>query len=91
MSPRSVGIRELKDHVSEILSAVQNGATVRVTDRHRPIALIVPISAGLDLKERLEGLERAGIVSYGGGKPRGVKTTRGPSANVAKAVVEDRR
>jgi prevent-host-death family protein len=44
MSRRSVGIRELKDHASEILHAVQSGATVRVTDRHRAIALIVPVS-----------------------------------------------
>lgn len=91
MSSRSVGIRELKDHASEILNAVQNGATIRVTDRRRPIALIVPVSATIDATERLEALVRAGIIAYGGGKPRGLSNARGHSADVAGAVVEDRR
>jgi prevent-host-death family protein len=96
MSSRSVGIRELKDHASEILHAVQNGATIRVTDRRRPIALIVPVSAKIDASERLEALVRAGIIAYGGGKPRGLSDARdrqkhSRSADVAGAVIEDRR
>ncbi len=91
MSRRSVGIRELKDHASEILHAVRNGATVRVTDRHRPIALIVPVSETIDASARLDALVRAGIIAYGGGKPRGLADARGRSPDVAGAVVEDRR
>jgi len=38
-----VKIAELKDHLSEHLRAVENGAEVEVMDRNRPIARIVPI------------------------------------------------
>jgi antitoxin (DNA-binding transcriptional repressor) of toxin-antitoxin stability system len=73
------------------LHAVQNGVTVRVTDRHRPIALIVPLSETTDASARLETLVQAGIIAYGGGKPRGLAEARGRSPDVAAAVVEDRR
>jgi prevent-host-death family protein len=48
---KSVKIAELKDHLSEHLRAVEQGAEVLVTDRNRPIARIVPAStsAGLEL------------------------------------------
>jgi prevent-host-death family protein len=42
---RSVKIAELKDRLSEHLRAVEQGAEVVVTDRNRPIARIVPVSA----------------------------------------------
>lgn len=37
-----VKIAELKDRLSRYLRAVERGAEVEVTDRHRPIARIVP-------------------------------------------------
>lgn len=40
-----VGIRELKQHLSEYLDRVQQGETLRVTDRGAPKALITPILA----------------------------------------------
>jgi prevent-host-death family protein len=40
-----VKIAELKDRLSEHLRAVEAGAEVIVTDRNRPIARIVPMSA----------------------------------------------
>ncbi len=41
----SVKIAELKDHLSEHLRAVEQGAEFTITDRNRPIARIVPILA----------------------------------------------
>jgi prevent-host-death family protein len=41
---RVVKIAELKDHLSEHLRAVEAGSEVVVTDRHRPIARIVPVA-----------------------------------------------
>jgi prevent-host-death family protein len=38
-----VKIAELKDHLSEHLRAVENGAELEVTDRNRPIARISPL------------------------------------------------
>jgi prevent-host-death family protein len=40
-----VKIAELKDQLSRHLRAVERGAEVEVTDRGRPIARIVPVSA----------------------------------------------
>lgn len=38
-----VGIRDLKQHLSEYLDRVAEGETIRVTDRGQPKALIMPI------------------------------------------------
>ena len=40
---RSVKIAELKDHLSEHLRAVADGAEIEVTDRNRLVARIIPI------------------------------------------------
>lgn len=52
----SIGIRELRQRASEYLRLVESGETVEVTDRGRPIALLVPVPAG----GTLEQLEAAG-------------------------------
>lgn len=54
---RSIGIRELRQRASEYLRLVESGETVEVTDRGRPIALLVPIPAH-DPIERLEAAGR---------------------------------
>ena len=38
-----VGVRELKQHLSEYLDRAQRGELVRVTDRGRPKALLGPL------------------------------------------------
>lgn len=38
-----VGIRELKQHLSEYLERVAHGETIRVTDRGLPKAVISPV------------------------------------------------
>jgi len=86
-----VGIRELKEHLSAVVRRVKDGETVTLTDRNRPVALIVPIQARDDDATLLE-LCKAGRLSWSGGKPRGSKQparVRGPS--VSDAVIEDRR
>lgn len=40
---RTVGIRELRQHASRYLREVERGETIEVTDRGRPLALLVPI------------------------------------------------
>ena len=43
-SPEStVGIRELKEHASALIRRVAVGETIRITDRGRPVARIVPL------------------------------------------------
>jgi prevent-host-death family protein len=60
---RSIGIRELRQRASEYLRLVASGETVEVTDRGRPIAMLVPISD----RDPLERLEASGRMSRGEG------------------------
>ena len=38
-----VGVRELRQHASRYLARVAAGETLQVTDRGRPVALLVPV------------------------------------------------
>jgi prevent-host-death family protein len=38
-----VGVRELRQHASRYLALVAGGETLEVTDRGRPVAMLVPI------------------------------------------------
>ncbi len=42
---RSIGIRELRQQASTYLRDVERGETIEVTDRGRPVALLVPVPA----------------------------------------------
>jgi prevent-host-death family protein len=39
----SIGVRELRQHASRYLARVASGETLEVTDRGRPIAMLVPV------------------------------------------------
>jgi prevent-host-death family protein len=54
----SVGVRELRQRASGLLRLVEQGETVEITDRGRPVALLTPIPAG----SPLERLRAAGDV-----------------------------
>ncbi|MBI5480985.1 MAG: type II toxin-antitoxin system prevent-host-death family antitoxin [Deltaproteobacteria bacterium] len=87
----SVGIRELRSDASAIVRRVRQGEVVTVTDRHRPVAVIVPLRSG-SAEDAVRQLVRLGRVAWAGGKPAGSRrraVLRGPT--VAEAVVEDRR
>jgi prevent-host-death family protein len=49
---RSIGIRELRQQASKHLRDVERGETIEVTDRGRPVALLVPVP-GAGTAERL--------------------------------------
>lgn len=59
---RELGVRELKQSLSETLRAVGRGEQVRVTLRGRPVAYIVPVGAAAGDK-RLRELVAAGRVA----------------------------
>jgi prevent-host-death family protein len=42
-----VGVRELKEHLSEYLERAAQGEIIRVTDRGRPKAIIAPLPGRL--------------------------------------------
>lgn len=90
----SVGLRVLKNQTGAVLRRVRAGETVELTDRGRPIALILPLGGGsaADLASTLRELAASGRITWSGGKPRGLASppkVRG--ASVADAVIEDRR
>ena len=86
-----VGVRDLKDRLSSVLRRVKEGESVVVTERRRPIALLVP-TCEVGTEVLVRELAQAGRISWQGGKPSGsddLPRTRGPS--VSEAVLEDRR
>jgi prevent-host-death family protein len=90
----SVGVRELKAHLSRHLKRVQAGTRLVVTDRGRAVATLGPTDAARpsDDEPMARHLVAEGKASWGGGKPRGaagVALAGGPS--LADTVLEDRR
>jgi prevent-host-death family protein len=47
----SVGVRELRQRASELLTLVANGETVEITDRGRPVAFLCPVPGGTPLEQ----------------------------------------
>jgi antitoxin (DNA-binding transcriptional repressor) of toxin-antitoxin stability system len=61
-------ISEIKNHLSRYLALVRRGETIRILDRDRPVAHIVPIlTAGSAGAEALADMERKGLVRRGTG------------------------
>jgi len=48
-----VGIRELRQRASELLRLVEQGETIEVTDRGRPVALLTPLPRGTAFERML--------------------------------------
>jgi prevent-host-death family protein len=92
MTIKSVGVRELKDRASALLRRAKDGEAITVTDRGRPVAVLVPAASARGVEERVEALVRSGRVTWSGGKPRGLE--RAPvvrRGTVASAVTRGRR
>ena len=56
----SVGVRALRQRASELLRLVEQGETIEITDRGRPVALLTPLPKG----SALERLRAAGEIEY---------------------------
>ena len=54
----SVGVRELRQRASALLRQVENGETIEITDRGRPVAVLSPLPQG----SPLERLHKAGDI-----------------------------
>jgi len=91
----TVGIRELKTHLSRHMKRVRAGARIQVTERGRTIATLSPVDApheGVEVEWARKPIQ-SGRAQWSGGKPRG---SLGPAKSmsrptVAEAVLEDRR
>lgn len=87
-----VGVRRLKDHLSEYLAQAREGQIIIVTDHGVPVAKLTPIDD--DGAASLHAL--AGLLNNGwqGEKPKGVTASAKPrltdSTSLSRAVEEDR-
>ena len=87
----SVGVRELKNRLSEFLRRVADGERITVTDRGRPIALLGPPESTPD-DDDIRRMVREGLATWGGGKPRGApRPIRIRGKPISDTVREDRR
>jgi prevent-host-death family protein len=92
MGKTRIGVRELRDTLSATLARVRRGQAVTVTDRNRPVAVIVPAGVAEEADAVVRTLVKSGRLAWSGGKPAGLENpprVRGPA--VSDAVVEDRR
>ena len=64
----TVGVRDLKSHLSEYLARVKAGETVVITERGKPIGRIEPqIAPGSQTAEdQMRRLAREGIIEWNG-------------------------
>ena len=87
----TVGVRDLKNRLSEFLRRVAAGERITVTDRGRPVAIVVPPDESEEVA-RVMAMVRDGLAHWGGGKPRGssrpVKVKGRP---ISETMLEDRR
>lgn len=87
----TVGIRELKTHLSRHLKRVRSGARLLVTERGRSIATISPVEAPADV-DWAHQLVAEGRANWNGGKPAGASRPAKISGRTAASIVlEDRR
>ncbi len=91
MIERSVGVRDLKTHLSEYLREIKKGKTIVITEHGKPVGRIIP--AALPQADRIEAMRRAGIIAWNGKKPKMAATRAKVSdrGTLAKLLVEDRQ
>lgn len=87
----SVGVRELRDRLSDYLRRVRDGELLVITDRGKPIGELSPVERR-PILERARTLVRRGMANWSGGKPKGLSNPpRSRGRSVADAVLEGRR
>ncbi len=91
----TVGVKELKDHLTQYLRRTKQGEEVVVTERGKPIAIIQPIqSAGpvVSLQARLAKLAARGLLTLPTRKPlKKVRRVRVSGPPISRTILEDRR
>jgi antitoxin (DNA-binding transcriptional repressor) of toxin-antitoxin stability system len=94
---REAKISDVKNRFSRYLALVRMGETVRILDRDRPVAQLVPIGnpvAGRSVgAEALAEMERKGLIRRGSGRlPADVLRTDPPgrSCGVLDALLRER-
>jgi prevent-host-death family protein len=81
-----VGVRELKQHLSEYLDRAERGELLRVTERGRPKALLGPLPGRARLEE---GIAEGWLTPSSGAGLRRARRWKS-SRRVLDAIAEDR-
>ena len=91
----TVGIRELKNRLTRYLRQTKNGEEIVVTERGKPIALLIPIKSAkraTSLEARLAALAAEGRVTLPTRKPlKRIRMVKIAGPTIAQTVIEDRR
>lgn len=87
---KTVGMRELKAHLSAHLRRVKAGAVLIVSERGKPICRIIPESISED--RRVEHLMQGGLIAWNGRKlgDRAASAKLKGKKTVAELLIEDR-
>lgn len=81
-----IGVRELRERLSEYLDRAERGETIRVTERGRPKALLGPLPGRLRIEEGVA----EGWITPGSGRGLGPVRRAAASMRTADALAEDR-
>ena len=89
-----VSVRELKDHLSTYLRRARGGEEIVVTNRGKAIAALSgPPKAKMTREEKLDDMERRGILTRGRGRyvpPKRLIPLQGEGPTVSEMVLADR-
>lgn len=86
-----IGIRKIKNSLSQYLELVKKGEIISITDRGKPVAKLVPVVSEFP-PEIIEMLDQK-LATWDGGKPKGaikLYSLRN-HISVSEKVSEDRR
>lgn len=91
----TVGIKELKNRLTQYLRRTKKGEEVVVTERGKPVAVIQPITSAkqaVSLEGKLARLAASGSVTLPTRKPlKKVRLVKISGTPVSKIILDDRR
>ncbi|MEW6324883.1 MAG: type II toxin-antitoxin system prevent-host-death family antitoxin [Nitrospirota bacterium] len=91
----TVGIKELKNRLTQYIRRTRKGEEIVVTERGKAVALIQPITSAervVSLEGKLARLAAHGLVTLPTRKPlRKVRPVKISGVPISKIIVEDRR
>ncbi len=91
----SVGVKELKNRLTQYLQRTKKGEEVIVTERGKPIALIQSIKSAehvVSLEARLARLAAQGVIMLPTEQPvKKIRLAKVTGAPISQIILEDRR